>query len=108
MYRGFINDSQADRHNSRLLTLCCLLQVRCSRHSEEHQPIMKVLLLLLFVIGLAAADAWPGRIYRSADPGLKAREAYLGVDYIKLKAREASPGRAARAVCLIGAIPYQC
>ncbi|XP_064463138.1 uncharacterized protein LOC135374068 isoform X2 [Ornithodoros turicata] len=97
MYRGFINDSQADRHNSRLLTLCCLLQVRCSRHSEEHQPIMKVLLLLLFVIGLAAADAWPGRIYRSADP-----------DYIKLKAREASPGRAARAVCLIGAIPYQC
>ncbi|XP_064462285.1 uncharacterized protein LOC135372724 isoform X2 [Ornithodoros turicata] len=69
---------------------------------------MKVLLLLLVVIGLAAADAWPGRGRRSADPEnskFKAREAspgYLLEEFLKrrsadpenskFKAREASPG----------------
>ncbi|XP_064463173.1 uncharacterized protein LOC135374099 isoform X5 [Ornithodoros turicata] len=42
---------------------------------------MKVLLLLLVVIGLAAADALPWKGRRSADP-----------ENSKFKAREASPG----------------
>ncbi|XP_064464960.1 uncharacterized protein LOC135376389 isoform X3 [Ornithodoros turicata] len=75
---------------------------------------MKVLLLLLVVIGLAAADAWPGWGRRSADPVAAPAFAWLGrrsadpeaaaqfqflsgrrsadPENSKFKAREASPG----------------
>ncbi|XP_064463171.1 uncharacterized protein LOC135374099 isoform X3 [Ornithodoros turicata] len=55
---------------------------------------MKVLLLLLVVIGLAAADALPWKGRRSADPVLELDLFGRSADpeNSKFKAREASPG----------------